>query len=335
MKTPGPNGPHDATWCIGHVITLITRVRHSGLTAGVSDDHPHRLPLSGVSIKNRICAKKGEFWRISAGHFSVLRRDIRGSGGREGGAKMPKKMGTNSKAEAARTRKSEAESERKERAAREKEEQYWKEAEGSKSRAAKKREDEAEKRAEIAARKAENRKIAEMEQQEIERAMRKPDKKAGRVSIPVPKVTEADLQRRREEEHLRLQREAETAKKKQIRTTEEEEYERMVLVSNTNRDDSLIEAHSVEEAIVKISLAEPAVLADRHPERRLKASFKVTESVQAFSSRSTADFFAIKKELEHLPSYSVTVDGLVSLAAEFLRFFSVNFILTFDWERIL
>ncbi|CAA6656049.1 unnamed protein product [Spirodela intermedia] len=193
---------------------------------------------------------------------------------------MPKKMGINSKAEAARTRRSEAESDRKEKVTREKEEQYWKEAEGSKSRAAKKREDEAEKRAEIAARKAENRKLAEMEQQEIERAMRKPDKKVGRVSIPVPKVTEADLRRLREEEHLRLQREAEAAKKKQIRTTEEEEYERMVLVNNTNRDDSLIEAHSVEEAIAKISVAEPAVLADRHPERRLKASFKAFEEAE-------------------------------------------------------
>ena len=173
--------------------------------------------------------------------------------------------------------------ERKERVSREKEESYWKEAEGSKSRAAKKREDEADKRAEAAARKAENRRLAETEQQELENAMKKPDKKAGRVAIPVPKVTEANLQRIREEEQLRLQREAEVAKKKQSRTTAEEEYERMILVTNTNRDDSLIEAHSVEEAIVKMSVNEPAVLADRHPERRLKASFKVVKSIMGFS----------------------------------------------------
>ncbi|MQM12987.1 hypothetical protein Taro_045908 [Colocasia esculenta] len=198
---------------------------------------------------------------------------------------MPKKMGVNSKAEAARTRKSAEDAERKERETREKEERFWKEAEGPKSRAAKKREDEAGKRAEISARKVENRKLAEMEQQELEKAMRKPDKKAGRVSIPVPKVTEADLERRREEERLRLQREADAAKKRQSRTTEQEEYERMILVSNTNRDDSLIEAHTVEEAIAKMSVAEPALPADRHPEKRLKASYKADTACQHLKLR--------------------------------------------------
>ncbi|XP_072956787.1 uncharacterized protein [Typha angustifolia] len=193
---------------------------------------------------------------------------------------MPKKLGTNTKAEAARARRSATEAERKEREAREKEEQYWREAEGSKSRAAKKREDEAEKRAEAAARRAEIRKIAEMEQQELERAARKPNPKATRVSIPVPKVTEVDLARRREEERARLERDAEAAKKKHSRTADEEEYERMVLVSNTNRDDSIIEAHSLEEAIAKIAVTEPALPADRHPERRLKATFKAFEEAE-------------------------------------------------------
>ncbi|KAJ8618251.1 hypothetical protein MRB53_014437 [Persea americana] len=188
-------------------------------------------------------------------------------------------MGTNSKAEAARARKSATESERKERDAREKEEQYWKEAEGSKSRAAKKKEEEAEKRAEAAARKAEIRRLAELEEKELERAARKPDKKAGRVSIPVPKVTEVDLQRRREEERLQVLQRAEAAKKEQTRTADEEEYERTVLVANTNRDDSVIEAHSVEDALARMAVAEP-LPADRHPERRLKASFKAFEEAE-------------------------------------------------------
>lgn len=83
------------------------------------------------------------------------------------------------------------------------------------------------------------------------------------------------MARRREEEQQRLQQEAEAAKKRQSRTADEEEYERVVLVSNTNRDDTVIEAHSVDEAIAKISIAEPALAPDRHPERRLKATFKV------------------------------------------------------------
>ncbi|KAF5175559.1 Coiled-coil domain-containing protein [Thalictrum thalictroides] len=193
---------------------------------------------------------------------------------------MPKKMGTNSKAEAARARKSATESDRKEKETREKDEQYWKEAEGAKSKAAKKREEEAEKRAEALARKAEARKLAELEEKELEKAGKKPDKKATRVSIPVPKVTEADLQRRREEEQQQLAKRAEDAKKKHARTADEEEYERMVLVSNTNRDESLIEAHSVEEALARISVAENTLPPDRHPERRLKASFKAFEEAE-------------------------------------------------------
>lgn len=192
---------------------------------------------------------------------------------------MPKKMGVNSKAEAARARKSATEAERKEREVKEKEDQYWREAEGGKSRAAKKREDEAEKRAEAAARKAEARRLAELEEKELEKSMRKPDKKANRVSVPVPKVTEAELRRQREQEQAEMARKTEEAKRRQARTAEEEEYERMVLVSNTNRDDSVIEARSVEEALEKMAVADNLPV-DRHPERRLKASFKAFEEAE-------------------------------------------------------
>lgn len=188
--------------------------------------------------------------------------------------KMPKKMGVNSKAEEARSRKTAVEAERKDREAREKEDQFWREAEGPKSRAAKKREEEAEKKAEAAARRAEARRIAEQEEKEIDKSMRKPDKKANRVSIPVPKVTEVELRKRHEEEQAEIQKKAEEAKKRQARTAAEEEYERMVLVTNTNRDDSIIEARTVEDAIARMSVTEN-LPADRHPERRLKASFKV------------------------------------------------------------
>ncbi|MBA0760247.1 hypothetical protein Gotri_023006 [Gossypium trilobum] len=157
---------------------------------------------------------------------------------------MPKKMGVNSKAEAARARKSATEAERKDREAREKEEQYWREAE-----------------------------------KEIEKALKKPDKKANRVAIPVPKVTEAELQKRKEEEQAEMAKKAEEAKKRQSRTAAEEEYERMVLVTNMNRDDSLIEARSVEEAIAQMSVAD-TLPPDRHPERRLKASFKAFEEAE-------------------------------------------------------
>ncbi|GLT30011.1 hypothetical protein SLA2020_048370 [Shorea laevis] len=192
---------------------------------------------------------------------------------------MPKKMGVNSKAEAARARRSAVESERKEREVREREEQYCQEAEGPKSRAAKKREEESEKRAEAAARRAEARRLAEFEEKESDKSTKKPDKKANRVSPPVPKVTEAELRRRREEEQAQLAKKAEDAKKKQSGTAAEEEYERMVSVRNTNRDDSIIEARSVEEAIAQMTVADNLPV-DRHPERRLKASFKAFEEAE-------------------------------------------------------
>lgn len=189
---------------------------------------------------------------------------------------MPKKMGTNTKAEAARERRSVAEADRKDRETRDKEDEYWRDAgEGSKTRAAKKRDEDAEKRAEAVARKAEARRLAELEEKELDKAGKKPDKKANRVSIPVPKVTEAELRRRKEEEAAEMARRAEDAKRRQARTAYEEEYERVVMVSNTNRDDLVVEAHSVDEAIAKMSLADAALPVDKHPEKRLKASYKV------------------------------------------------------------
>nr|GMC62372.1 coiled-coil domain-containing protein 124-like [Ipomoea batatas]GMC62528.1 coiled-coil domain-containing protein 124-like [Ipomoea batatas]GMC62536.1 coiled-coil domain-containing protein 124-like [Ipomoea batatas]GME14676.1 coiled-coil domain-containing protein 124-like [Ipomoea batatas]GME18867.1 coiled-coil domain-containing protein 124-like [Ipomoea batatas] len=194
---------------------------------------------------------------------------------------MPKKMGVNSKAEAARARKSAVESERKDREAREKEDQYWRQAEGAKSRAAKKREEEAEKRAEAAAKKSEARRLAEQEEKELSKSLQKPDKKANRVSIPVPKMTEAELRRRREEEQAAMQKKAEEEKRKQSRVAEEEEYERMVLVTNTNRDDSIIEARTVDEALAKMTVVDNLpVPVDKHPEKRLKASFKAFEEAE-------------------------------------------------------
>ncbi|KAJ6812733.1 putative coiled-coil domain-containing protein 124-like [Iris pallida] len=196
---------------------------------------------------------------------------------------MPKKLSTNTKAEAARSRKTATELEKKDKAAGEKEEQFWKEAEGPKSRAAKKRDEEAEKKAEAAAKKAEKKRLEEMEQLELEKAARKPDKKASRVSIPsssASKVTEAELAKGREEERLRLIRNAEEAKKREKRMAGEEEYERIVLVTNTNREEDVIEARSVEDAIARMAVAESPLLPDRHPERRLKATFKAFEEAE-------------------------------------------------------
>uniref|UniRef100_A0A0D6QX41 Coiled-coil domain-containing protein n=1 Tax=Araucaria cunninghamii TaxID=56994 RepID=A0A0D6QX41_ARACU len=191
---------------------------------------------------------------------------------------MPKKMGVNSKAEEARARKNMQEVEKKEKEARQKEEQYWKEAEGPKSKAAKKKEEEAAKRAEAAAKKAELRKLQQQEEKELEKLVKKVDKKANRVAIPVPKVTEAELERQREEEKRRIEAHADEIKKRQARMADEEEYEKIVLVQNKNRDDSLLEAHSIDEALERMTVN--TLPSDRHPERRLKASYKAFEEAE-------------------------------------------------------
>ncbi|CAO2815687.1 unnamed protein product [Amaranthus hypochondriacus] len=193
---------------------------------------------------------------------------------------MPKKMGVNSKAEEAKARKAAAEAEKKDKVAKQKEDNYWREAEGPKSKAAKKREEDEQKRAEAAAKKAEARRLAEQEEKELQKSLSKPDKKANRVmGAVVPKVTEAELRRRKEKEEEELKKKAEEAKKKQSRMAEEQEYEKIVLIENKNRDDNVIEAHSVEEALAQISINE-SLPVDKHPEKRLKASFKAFEEAE-------------------------------------------------------
>ncbi|KAI3447908.1 hypothetical protein Pfo_004573 [Paulownia fortunei] len=180
---------------------------------------------------------------------------------------MAKKMGVNSKVEAAKARKSATESDRKEQEAREKEGQYWREGEGAKSRAAKNREEKAVKRAEAAAKKAEARRLAEQEEKELDKSTRK------------QKVTEEELRRRREEEYAAMQRRVAEEKRKQSRTADERECLRMVSVANTNRDDSVIEARTVEDAIAQMTVVD-SLPVDKHPERRLKASFKAFEEAE-------------------------------------------------------
>lgn len=196
-------------------------------------------------------------------------------------AAMPKKMGTNSKAEEARARKAEAQVERKVKEERQREESYWKDAEGPASRAAKKREEEAERRAEAAAKKLEAKKLAEQEERELEKYGKRVDKKAARGAVPVPKVTAAELAQRREEERVALEAQAAAAKQRELRTSAPDEYEKLVGVSNRNREDDTVDARDLESALAQIgTLNAPELPADRHPERRLKASYKAFEETE-------------------------------------------------------
>ncbi|CAM6094749.1 unnamed protein product [Calypogeia fissa] len=192
---------------------------------------------------------------------------------------MPKKMGINSKSEEARGRKAAMESEKKEKAEKEKEEKFWSEAEGQKSKAVKKKEEDAERRAEAAAKRAEAKKIAEEEQAELEKSLKRVDKKSVRVGAPVSKVTAVQLAKAKEEEAQQLEASKQAAKLRDSRTADEIEYERLVTVENTNRDDTAVDARSVDTALAQMVIANDTT-PDRHPERRLKASFKAFEDAE-------------------------------------------------------
>lgn len=205
---------------------------------------------------------------------------------------MPKKMGVNSKAEEARARKASAESEKKAVDAKKKEEQFWSEAEGPKGKSAKKKEEDAERRAEAAVKRAEARKLAEQEEQELAKYGKAVDKKAGRVGLPVPKMTAAQLALQQEAERERLAAQAQASKKRESRTADTEEYERLVAVQNTNREDNIVDARDLDSALAQI--ATPSDLpADRHPERRLKAQFKVLALSLLQFTKSGSSLFAL------------------------------------------
>ncbi|KAE8664851.1 CCDC124 protein [Hibiscus syriacus] len=80
--------------------------------------------------------------------------------------------------------------------------------------------------------------------------------KAKRVDFILSKVTEAKQRNQRHGQQTRTVQKSEEERKKLSSTVAADEYERMVLVTNKNRDDSLVEARSVEEAIAQISKVE-------------------------------------------------------------------------------
>lgn len=89
-------------------------------------------------------------------------------------------------------------------------------------------------------------------------------------------VTAAELAKQKEEENAAMLAQADATKKRDLRMSNEEEYERMVGVQNSNRDDDVMDARSLDTALAQIHILGASELpADRHPERRLKASYKV------------------------------------------------------------
>ncbi|KAL7102257.1 hypothetical protein ACP275_08G108300 [Erythranthe tilingii] len=172
---------------------------------------------------------------------------------------MKKNMGVHGKAAATKVRKSST-NEKKEEIV-----PYLHEGDDeTMSWAAKRREEKAEKRAEAAAMKAEKRAVAaawkaETRQLAKQEAKQLIERRRSKTEI---KVTEAELERSHEEEM-----------KQRRRMVDENEYLKIVTVANTNRDDSVIEASTVEEAI------EQMMVVDKLHQRQNRL-FKVFEDAE-------------------------------------------------------
>lgn len=178
----------------------------------------------------------------------------------------PRKSTFNIKALISKARKLAFQEVREESKAVRREDKKWRELEKPKSlRAARKHREEAERRVQAAAWKADNRRLAEQEKEELERLEKERKKK-----LIVPKMTEAE--RRFMTEEVAKARE-ESKRRMRNRCTAEGEYNRMVSVTNNNRDDSVIEASTIEGAIAALTvtleenLAMPVVKNSRHNNR--------------------------------------------------------------------
>lgn len=190
-----------------------------------------------------------------------------------------KKSGENSKAVEARNKKKEAKAQANAKAAKSKEDAYWaSQGDGQVSKAQKKKQEQEAKRREAAQKKEEARKQLAAEEAQLSKP-----KKPQKASV-AQKVTRAQLekQRQKDQEQLKLRMEQNDRRVKD-RTVTEEEYDELVSRPNLNRETDLVQAKSVEQAIVglqDIGIAGKKEPVDPHPERRLRAAYKAFEEEQ-------------------------------------------------------
>jgi pyruvate/2-oxoglutarate dehydrogenase complex dihydrolipoamide acyltransferase (E2) component len=188
---------------------------------------------------------------------------------------MPPKR--NEKAVAATERKEAAKASAASSKQKEQEDAAWREAgEGAKSKAQAKKAEQEKQRAEAAAKKLEAKRLAEEE----EAAMSKP-KSTGKAPKVTGKVTHHQLQKQKEEEHgarAAAQREKQMALRREV---DERAYGALVDTHvNTNREEDLVEARNLDEAIEalgSLGFGGEAATPDKHPEKRMKAAWLAYE----------------------------------------------------------
>eukprot|EP00128_Syssomonas_multiformis_P011322 Colp12_sorted_trinity150504_noHs@35528 len=179
---------------------------------------------------------------------------------------MGKKINANPKAVEARERKEEAKSAAKAKAEKDKEDKEWEVNDKDVISKQKRKEDEEKKKMEALKRKQEAKALLEAEEAA--------NSKVSAKAKPAPKITRQQIQINHEIENKERERLEKQAAKEKAK-------EEAIIPENTNRmvdefigDDGLY-ARTVEEAIAGLSTQDAGL--DKHPERRMKATYKAYE----------------------------------------------------------
>jgi len=177
---------------------------------------------------------------------------------------MPKKFGTNTKAQEANMRKSDVKKEKQQKELKAKEDALWEDKDKSVLEKEKKKKALEDKKAAEAQRKAQNRELLEKETAELS--------SKGKTQPAATKVTRAEIEKRKEIENFANKKREEKEKKQQ-----EEEIEvninRVIAEEKAKAGDKYLEARSVVDAIDKLDVDGEGSSKDRHPEKRLKAAY--------------------------------------------------------------
>eukprot|EP00210_Caulerpa_lentillifera_P002566 g2461.t1 len=188
--------------------------------------------------------------------------------------KKKKDFGEHSKKTEARERKAQNKRTEEQRKAKEDEDTFWRQSgEGALSKAQTKRRDLEKQRNEAQVKKQEARLLLKEE----EESLGKPSRRQ-REKLPAPKVTQHRLLMDKETEKAAAEAAAVEQKKLDKREVDEDSYAKLVEVENVNREEKLVEARNIDDAIVVLNEHLPASSEtqkqDLHPEKRRKAAYK-------------------------------------------------------------
>jgi len=179
---------------------------------------------------------------------------------------MPKKYGTNNKAQEAKERKDGIKRDKQDKDKKAKEDAQWVETDKHILSKEDRKKQLEEKKHQEAERKKAAKELLAREEQELNKTYAKVQ--------PAPKVTQAEIAKRREIEELAAKRREEQDKEEEQQI--EENINRVIAIQKAELGDAYVEARSVDEAVGHMSglaLGTP----DKRPEKRLKAAYAAWE----------------------------------------------------------